>query len=176
MDSGVRGQRSAHISVPELMVAFLVLRHYLSCVRKSHMLIRADNTTVVVYTNKQGGGLRSPQLHRLTLWSDASLLSLKLMRVPGGVEPRSAPPLLGPPSLRGVETSHRWGRNRSARVTPPISGPVRLQGEGTMSAVLLTEGHRGPAGSGRAGARVAVRPSFRIPPPASSDIPPLQPE
>ncbi|XP_049331019.1 uncharacterized protein LOC125799099 [Astyanax mexicanus] len=78
--------RLAHVNVLELRAVCLALRHFLPYVENSHVLVRTDNTTVVAYINKQGG-LRSLQLHRLAhrliIWSNANLLSLRATHVPG---------------------------------------------------------------------------------------------
>ena len=78
--------RNAHINYLELMAVFLALKHFLPFLQHSHVLVRSDNTTTVSYINRQGG-LRSQQLHmlahRLILWSDAHLLSLRASHIRG---------------------------------------------------------------------------------------------
>ena len=78
--------RNAHINYLELMAVFLALRHFKPHLRGCHVLVRTDNTTTMCYINRQGG-LRSPRLHllahRLILWCDAHLLSIKACHIPG---------------------------------------------------------------------------------------------
>ena len=78
--------RSAHINYLELMAVMLALQHFERFVSGCHVLIRTDNTTTMCYINKQGG-LRSKSLHalahRLTLWCDEHLLSVRAAHVPG---------------------------------------------------------------------------------------------
>ena len=75
-----------HINCLELQAVSLALKHFLPFLRGQHVLVRTDNTTVVAYINRQGG-LRSPQMHtlahRLTIWGNAHLLSLRATHVPG---------------------------------------------------------------------------------------------
>ncbi|MGH0163646.1 UNVERIFIED_CONTAM: hypothetical protein FKN15_064603 [Acipenser sinensis] len=72
----------------EFQVVSLVLHHFLLVLRGTHVLIRTDNTTVVVYVNHQGG-LRSPVLHhmafRLLTWAQRNWLSLRATHIPGVV-------------------------------------------------------------------------------------------
>ena len=74
-----------HINCLELQAVSLALKHFLPFLRGQHVLVRTDNTTVVAYINRQGG-LRSPQMHtlahRLTIWGNAHLLSLRGTHVP----------------------------------------------------------------------------------------------
>lgn len=78
--------KSMHINCLELMAVWLALRHFMHLLKGHHVLVRTDNTTVVAYANKQGG-LRSRHMHtlahRLILWSNKHLLSLKATHVPG---------------------------------------------------------------------------------------------
>lgn len=87
MDSGAHISVShSHINYLELLVVFLMLKHFLLFLRGHHVLVRTDNMTTVAYINCQGG-LRSQQLytlaHKLILWSDAHLLSVRATHVPG---------------------------------------------------------------------------------------------
>ena len=79
-------QRAAHINYLELMAVFLALRHFEPCISGRHVLVRTDNTTTMCYINKQGG-LRSRVLHQLAhkliLWCDKHLLSVRACHVPG---------------------------------------------------------------------------------------------
>lgn len=63
----------------------LALQNFLLFVKDRHVLIRTDNTAVVVYINHQGGvclrALQSLARH-LLLWVDQTLLSIQA--VPGG--------------------------------------------------------------------------------------------
>ncbi|XP_047205469.1 uncharacterized protein LOC124857922 [Girardinichthys multiradiatus] len=78
--------QTAHINCLELLAVMLALRHFLPFIKGHHVLVRADNTTVVAYINRQGG-LRSRHLHelayRLIIWTSSHLLSLRATHVPG---------------------------------------------------------------------------------------------
>ena len=164
--------RSVHINVLELMAVFLALRHFLPYVTGAHVLVRTENTTALAYINKQGG-LRSPQLHRLAhkliLWSSANLLSLRATHVPGVMNHGADLLSRGPPSLLRVETSPGGDGTDSEPLRVPVSRPVCLQGEHTMSPVLLSERSRGSARVGRIGARVATHTPLHISPVGSDN-------
>lgn len=75
----------AHINYLELMAVFLALKHFLPLLMDKHVLLKSDNSmVVVVYVNRQGG-TRSLQLHRLArkilLWSSSRLGSLRATHV-----------------------------------------------------------------------------------------------
>ena len=76
----------AHINYLELMAVMLALQHFQRFVSGCHVLVRTDNTTTMSYINKQGG-LRSSKLHalahRLTLWCNEHLLSVRAAHIPG---------------------------------------------------------------------------------------------
>jgi len=76
----------AHINYLELLAVFLALRHFLPFLQGYHILVRTDKTTVVGYINRQGG-THSFQLHwlahRLLMWSNTHLLSLRVTYIPG---------------------------------------------------------------------------------------------
>lgn len=78
--------KTAHINYLELMAVMLALQHFEQFIRGCHVLVRTDNTTTLCYINKQGG-LRSAKLHalahKLTLWCDEHLLSVRAVHVPG---------------------------------------------------------------------------------------------
>ena len=78
--------KSAHINYLELLAIRLALQHFLPLIQGCHVLVRTDNTTALCYVNKQGG-VRSAKLHalahRLTLWCDEHLLSVRAVHVPG---------------------------------------------------------------------------------------------
>lgn len=68
----VQGQSSVlekvfHINCLEMKAVLNTLQPFLYHVKNKSVLIRTDNTTVVQYINKQGGGTRSPQLCQMTL-------------------------------------------------------------------------------------------------------------
>lgn len=46
--------KSLHINCLELMAVWLALRHILSLLKGHHVLVKTNNTTVVVFVNKQG--------------------------------------------------------------------------------------------------------------------------
>lgn len=75
-----------HINVLELRAVCLALQHFLPYLKRQHVLVRSDNTTVVAYVNHQGG-LRSRLLHEmareLLLWAHTHLMSLRAAHVPG---------------------------------------------------------------------------------------------
>ena len=80
------GLKTAHINYLELMAVFLALCHFKPFVQGRHVLVRSDNTTTIFYVNKQGG-VKSRSLHllahRLIMWCDKHLLSVRACYVPG---------------------------------------------------------------------------------------------
>ena len=78
--------RACHINYLELLAVFLALKQFLPLLRARHVLVRTDNTTTMSYINRQGG-TRSRVLHglahRLIVWSDRHLLSLRASHVAG---------------------------------------------------------------------------------------------
>lgn len=81
-------ERRLHINCLELLAVFLALKTFLPAIRRHHVLVRMNNTTVVAYINRQGG-LRSLSIYRLTrcllFWAQNELLSLKVVHVPGSL-------------------------------------------------------------------------------------------
>ncbi len=77
---------SRHINCLEMLAVYKALRSFLPELSGHHVLIRADNMSVVSYLNHQGG-LRSRPLcrlaHQILLWSKGKLSSLRAMYVPG---------------------------------------------------------------------------------------------
>ncbi|XP_034750411.1 uncharacterized protein LOC117958235 [Etheostoma cragini] len=77
---------SWHIYCLKMLSVFGALRSFLPAILGHHVLVRFDNTAVVAYLNHQGG-LRSCPLcrlaHRILLWSQRRLLSLRAMFIPG---------------------------------------------------------------------------------------------
>lgn len=77
--------RKLHINMLELMAVFLALKHFLPFLEGFHVLVRTDNTTVVVYISRQGG-TRSLQLHnlecKLIVWSTAHFGLLRATHIP----------------------------------------------------------------------------------------------
>ncbi|KAI2643070.1 enzymatic polyprotein [Labeo rohita] len=75
-----------HINCQELLAVLLALRRFLPMLRHKHVLVRTDNTTTVVYINRQGG-LRSRRMSQLArhllLWSQTRLKSLRAVHIPG---------------------------------------------------------------------------------------------
>ena len=57
--------QGSHINILELQAAFNALRLFCSLIRKKHVLIHSDNSTVVAYINHQGS-MHSPRLCLLT--------------------------------------------------------------------------------------------------------------
>ncbi len=77
---------SRHINCLEMLAVYKALRSFLPDLSGHHVLIRADNMSVVSYLNHQGG-LRSRPLcrlaHQILLWFKGKLSSLRAMYVPG---------------------------------------------------------------------------------------------
>ncbi len=75
-----------HINCREMLAVFRALKHFLPDLRDRHVLGSTDNTAVVFYINHQGG-LRSRLLyklaHRILVWSQDKLLSLRAVHIPG---------------------------------------------------------------------------------------------
>ncbi len=76
---------SWYINCLEMLAVYKTLRSFLPDLSGHHVLIRADNMSVVLYLNHQGG-LRSRPLcrlaHQILLWSKGKLSSLRVMHVP----------------------------------------------------------------------------------------------
>ena len=74
-----------HINVKELMAAFFTLKAFCSDFRDTHVRLNVDNTTSVVYINKQGG--KKPQLNDIArdmwLWAQARCIWLSAVHIPG---------------------------------------------------------------------------------------------
>lgn len=74
----------AHANYLELFMVFPAFKNFLPVLRG--FLVRTDNTTLVAYSNPQGG-TRSLQIHRLAhrllIWSGTHLLLLRVSHVPG---------------------------------------------------------------------------------------------
>ena len=77
---------SAHINLLELEAACRALKAFLPAVKRKHVLLNSDNTTVCCYINKQGGA-RSSTLSRRTesllLWCQDHNILLSAKYVPG---------------------------------------------------------------------------------------------
>ena len=107
-----------------------------------HVLVRMDNTTTVVYINRQSG-LRSRQLYmlagKLMLWSWGCLLSLRVTHVPGALNTGTdllsmGAPVYGEWTLPPESVEQIWARYGQATVDlfalriPPWDLAVLLEG------------------------------------------------
>ncbi len=83
-------QNRWHINRLELE-AVLDLKEFRTQLEQQHVLIRTDNTSVVLYINRQGS-IRSralcKQAMNLLIWADSRLLSIRATHIPGLPEPR----------------------------------------------------------------------------------------
>ncbi|KAL0194373.1 hypothetical protein M9458_012669, partial [Cirrhinus mrigala] len=78
----------SHISLInclEMLAVFQALKHFLPDLRDRHVLVHADNTSVISYINHQEG-LRSRPLfklaHQILVWSQGKLLLLRAVYIP----------------------------------------------------------------------------------------------
>lgn len=79
-------RRELHLNHLELLAVFLALKHFHPVLEGQHVLVRADNSTVLSYINRQGG-TRSLQMLKLScsllLWCSVYFLSVRATHVPG---------------------------------------------------------------------------------------------
>ncbi len=79
-------QNRWHINRLELEAVFLDLKEFRTQLEQQHVLIRTDNTSVVLYINRQGS-IRSralcKQAMNLLIWADSRLLSIRATHIPG---------------------------------------------------------------------------------------------
>ena len=79
-------ERRLHINVLELKAAFLALQLFVTHRRRTHVLIRIDNTTAIAYLNKKGG-THSRVLSDLAVlvweWCLSRQITLQAEHIPG---------------------------------------------------------------------------------------------
>ncbi len=114
-------QRGWHINRLELLAFFLALHNFSRLLNGRHVLVRMDNTTVVLYLNHQGG-LSSRPLCRLarnvcgySADSEQVYVDLSGSR-PGAPELRSRHALETEPGGRGMEAAPSNGELHMASV------------------------------------------------------------
>lgn len=147
------------------MVVALTLKHFLPFLRGHHMLVRTDNTSTVAHINRQGG-LRSRCLLALTrkllLWSNVHIYIYS--------EYRGGPPLQGKSPVRGMAFKSMCGRTNLDQVWTCSGGPICVNGERALPALLLPAGSACTSGVGRTCTRVASQAALCIPS-SGADLP-----
>ena len=79
-------ERGLHITYLELKAVLLALKRFKHVVKRQVVLVSTDNTTVVVYINKEGGmrsGSLCALLWRLLSWCNLRQIVLKARHIPG---------------------------------------------------------------------------------------------
>ena len=76
-----------HINHLELKAVFLTLKEFRTLCYNKTVLIATDNTTVVAYINKEGGGMKSGSpcalLWRILSWCTRQQITLRVRHIPG---------------------------------------------------------------------------------------------
>jgi hypothetical protein len=136
------------------------LSRFLPLIRGHHVLIRSDNMAVVSYLNRQGG-VRSRNLflltHRILVWSQSHLLSLRATHVPGHLN--DGPDILS----RNLISSGEWSLN-----TQTVQMLWRLFGRAEMDLFASEENSHCPIYFSRSEDALAQewprRPLYAFPP------------
>lgn len=153
--------RSTHINCLELLAVHLSLKHFLPWLRGHHVLVRLDNSTVVAYINRQRG-LGSPQVTHTGTQTDSlekcpPAVTESSSRA-GGLELWSRYSLQGQPTVWGLEASPRGGEADLAAIRSGGRGRLCIQGECSVSPVLLAARSESSTRGGCSSSRVAENP------------------
>ncbi len=148
---------SRHINGLEMLAVYKALRSFLPDLSGHHVLIRADNMSVVSYLNHQGGSEVAPSVQ--TGAPDPPVIQGETVVsqsdvCPRGPESGSRRPVEAGVEARGIETSPRGGEVDMQEVRPSGSGFVHVSRDDPLSTMVFAHASS-PAGVGRHGTDVA---------------------
>lgn len=122
-------QQVLHINLLELEAVVLALKEFLPEVQGKHVLVHTDNTTVLYYLNRQGGGAlsipigegrtASPLVPRAEYHSDSEAHFRETECSSGPIEQSSYSP------THGVDFGQERSPSSLGDLVHPTSGPLR---------------------------------------------------